>query len=200
MGLIDAVWSAAAGGAVVLAGWRWADYRSLAAQPVPTATDTAVIADQAREVLSRLRRHSARRRLRHTDVGPGWRRLDRATDVLAGLPMRTGGPAETVTLEAAAAESALRDLARRAAGLQRALPYDASHRSLGQTHDALVAEFEHGVTAYEELVGAAAAYLAEEERTASQQPSLNHLTETTELLRGIAEGFVELRPASRPTG
>jgi hypothetical protein len=98
------------------------------------------------------------------------------------------------------AERALRDLARRAAGLERALPYDASHQSLAQAHEALVAEFEQGVTAYEELVGAAAAYLAEEGRTASHQPSLNHLTEATDLLRGIAEGFVELRQASRLTG
>jgi hypothetical protein len=114
--------------------------------------------------------------------------------------MRRDGPTETVAAEAAVAEKTLRDLALRAAGVERALPYGAPQQSIGQAHDALVAEFEQGVTAYEELVGAAAAYLAEEGRTASQQPSLNHLTEATELLRGIAEGFVELRRAGRLTG
>jgi hypothetical protein len=98
------------------------------------------------------------------------------------------------------AERSLRDLADRAAGLQRALPYGASQQSLGHAHDALVAEFDQGVRGYEELVGAAAACVAEEGRTLREQPSVNHLTEAADLLRGIAEGFAELRHAGRSAG
>ncbi|MCN0154835.1 hypothetical protein NDQ86_22675, partial [Salinispora arenicola] len=33
LGLADAAWAAGAGGAIVLATWRWVDLRALAAQP-----------------------------------------------------------------------------------------------------------------------------------------------------------------------
>src|SRR5512138_222674 len=75
LGLIDAFWAAAAGGSVMMASWRWVDYRALAARPVPL--DRAVAADRARghveafvagfpwgrEVLTGLRRHADRSRL-----------------------------------------------------------------------------------------------------------------------------------------
>jgi hypothetical protein len=212
--LIDAVWAAAAGGAVMTAGWRWVDYRALAAQPLPPVVDPAVAADRARmrvealvatvpwgrEVVDRVHRHADRTRVRGSAVASGWRRLDRAAAVLSSLPLRQEGPAETAALQAAVAEKGLRELATRAAGLQCALPYGAPPQSLGQAHDALVAEFEQGVWAYEELVGAAAAYVAEEGRTSLQRPSLSHLAEATELLRGIAEGLAELRQVNRLTG
>jgi hypothetical protein len=211
--LIDAVWAASAGGAVVAAGWHWVDYRALAAQPVPPVVDPAVAADRARmrvealvasvpwgrEVLTGLHRRADRNRVRDSAVAAGWRRLDLAAAVLAGLPLRQEGAAETAALEAAVAERGLRELATRAAGLERALPYGASRQSLGQAHNALVTEFEQGVRAYEELVGAAAAYVAEEGRASLQRPS-SHLAEATDLLRGIAEGFAELRQVNRSTG
>jgi hypothetical protein len=59
-------------------------------------------------------------------------------------------------------------------------------------------QFERGVAAYEELVAAAAAYVAEEARTTPEHPSLSHLADATDLLRGIAHGFTELRRDSRP--
>ncbi|GAA1782054.1 hypothetical protein GCM10009682_00390 [Luedemannella flava] len=207
LSVIDGAWAAAAGGAVVLAGWRWADYRALAGQPVPPVADPTTVAHRTRlrieewvgavpggrDVLTQLRRHGNTRHVRNTAVTPGWRRLDRAVDILADLPMPREGPAATAATQAAVAERDLRDLARRAAGLQRALPYGTPGHDLGRAHDALVAEFEQGVTAYETLVAATAAYLAEEGRATPQQPTLDQLTEATELLRGTTEGFVELR-------
>jgi hypothetical protein len=212
LGLIDAFWAAAAGGSVMLASWRWVDYRALAAQPAPQALDHAVAADRARsgveafvagfpggrEVLAELRSQAGRVRLRGSAVAPGWRRLDRAAAVLNSLALRPGGPGETAVLEASAAERGLRDLARRAAGVERGLPYGGSHESLSRALSALVAQFEEGVTAYEELVGAAAAYVAEDGRTTGEH--LNQLAEATDLLRGIALGLAELRQHDRMTG
>jgi len=119
---IDAFWVGAAGGSVVLAGWRWVDYRELAAQPAPPTLDPAAVADRARgwaeafvvglpwgrEALSGVRRHANRGRLRGSAVKPGWIRLDRAAVGLGGLPLRAGEPARTVVLDAAAAEKGLR--------------------------------------------------------------------------------------------
>ena len=149
--------------------------------------------------LSELRRQTERSRLRGSVVESGWRRLDRAAAVLSSLALRPGGPAEAAALEAAVAERGLRELAKRAAGVERGLPYGGSQDSLGRALSALVAQFEQGVTAYEELVGAAAAYVAEEGQTTPEHPSLSHLTEATDLLRGIALGFAELRQDSRMT-
>jgi hypothetical protein len=129
---------------------------------------------------------------------PGWRRLDRAETVLVSLQLRRGGPAETAALEAAVAERELRELANRAAAVERGLPYSGSQDSLEQAHRALIVQFERGVAAYEELVAAAAAYVAEEARTTPEHPSLSHLADATDLLRGIAHGFTELRRDSRP--
>jgi hypothetical protein len=210
LGLMDAFWAGAAGGSTVLAAWRWVDYRELAAQPVPAAGPAA--ADRARgfveafvvglpwgrEALSGLRRQSDRSRLRGSATVPGWRRLDRAAEVLAGLPLRAGEPGETILLEASAAEKALRELARRASAVERGLRYGGPTSSLDQAVGTLVAQFEHGVTAYEELVGAAVTYVAEQGRTTPEhQPSLIHLTEATDLLRGIALGLAELRTDPR---
>jgi len=204
LGLIDAVWAGAAGGSLVLAGWRWVDYRELAAQPAPPTLGPAAAADRTRgwiegfvgglpfgrEVVSGLRRQADRSWLRGSAVAPGWRRLDRAAAVLTGLPLRLDGPAEDVGTEAAMAERGLRALARRAAAVERGLAYGGSPESLG----ALVAQFEQGVTAYEELVGAAVAFVAEEVRmTPDDHPSVSRLTEATDLLRGMVLGFSELR-------
>ena len=213
LGLVDAFWAAAAGGSVVLASWRWADYRALAAQPVPPEFDPAVAADWARsrveafasgfpggrEALSGLRRHADRVRLRGTAVTSGLRRLDRAAAVLSNLAPRLGGPGDTAVQEAAVAERGLRELAERAAGVERALHYGPSHEHVGQALSALVMQFEQGVTAYEELVGAAAACVVEEWRMTSEHSSASHLAEATDLLRGVALGFAELRQDSRVT-
>jgi hypothetical protein len=207
LGVIDAFWAAAAGASVMLAIWRWVDYRALAAQAVPPALDPAGAGDRARsrveafvaglpggrEALAEVHRQADLIRLRGSAVASGWQRLDRAAAVLNSLALRPGGPGETAKLEAAVAERELRELAKRAAGVERGLRYGGSHACLNHALNALVGQFEHGVTGYEELVGAAAAYLAEDGRTAPQRPSVSRLTDTTDLLRGIALGLAELR-------
>jgi len=212
LSLIDAFWVAAAGGAAVVAGWRWVDYRALAAQPAPPQPEpgaaagrvrahAAALVEQSsigRQALAELRRMSDLGRVRGSRVAAGWRRLDRAATVLARLPLPHGGPAGTAALEGATAERELRELAKRAAAGERGLPYGRSGESLGRAHAALVADFERGVTAYEEMVGAAAAYVAEEGRTTLEHRSLSQLTDAAERLRAIAQGFTEVRQPARP--
>jgi hypothetical protein len=206
LSVIDAVWAAAAGGSIVLAGWRWADYRALASQPAPPVdVDRNVIRVEAflgslpggKQVVAGLRRQADRHRLRGSAVAPAWHRLDRATAVLDDLSPHLGGPVDTAVLEAVGAEPGLRMLGRRAARVERGLAYVGSQDSVGRSLDELVAQFEQGVTAYEDLVGAAVTCVAEEGRTASDHQSLSRLTEAAELLRGIASGFAELRGDDR---
>lgn len=206
LGLIDAFWAAAAGGSVMLASWRWVDYRALVAQPVPPPGLTqpgdrarrrveafAAGLPGGREALLELRRQADLFRLRGSAVASGWRRLDRAAAVLNSLALRPGGPGERAGLEAAVAERELRELAKRVAGVERGLPYGRSDDSLGQAISALVAQFERGVTGYEELVGAVASYVAEDGRTGREHPSISRLADATDLLRGIALALAELR-------
>jgi hypothetical protein len=213
LGLIDAVWMAAAGGSVALAAWRWLDLQAMLAQPVPPAPDPAIAAQRTRlrveslvnalpggrETLRELRRQRQRVLLRDSAVSPGWRRLDKAATALDGLAPRLAGPAEPAVLEAVAAEKALRQTAERVASVERGMGFATGEAAtaLSQAHAALVAQFEHGVTAYEGLVGAAAAYLAEDGQTISD-PSVGRLTEAADLLRGVAAGLAELRSTGQP--
>jgi hypothetical protein len=202
----DAGWAAAAGGSLVLAAWRWADYRALADQPVPAADANRVTArveaflgggPWARELVSGIRRHVERSPLRGSAVAPGWARLDRAAATLDNLVPRPGSPSETAVREAAAAERCLRQLAKQAAGLERGRPYVGHPESFDHSLTALISQFEQGVQAYEDLVGAAVACGVEEGRTTPDHLALSRLTEAADLLRGIAQGFAELRPDDR---
>lgn len=215
LGLADAFWAAAAGGSVVLAGWRWMDLRALAAQPPPGPVAPELAAQRARrriesfvaalpggpDALAELRRQHARTRVRGSAVAAGWRRLDRASVALQGLAPALGGSGQAAVLEAAVAERGLRELGERVAAVERGMRFGhGTADALGQTHTALVAQFEQGVTAYEELVGAAATYVAEDGRSTLEQPAIDHLVEATQLLRGVAAGFAELRQPTSSTG
>ncbi|MGC9666437.1 phage shock envelope stress response protein PspM [Planosporangium sp. 12N6] len=209
LGLPDALWAAAAGGSLAMAGLRWAEVRSFAALPAPPPPDPALAAERTRRgleslvrrlpagesVLDEVRRQRDRVRLRGTAVAPAWQRLDRAAAVLAGLSGRLDGPAEPAVQEAAVAERALRDLAERAAGVERAARL-APGEALTRAHAELVAQFEEGVAAYEQLVGAAAGYVAEDGRPVGENVAAGRLREATDLLRGIAAGLSELRAYS----
>lgn len=212
IGLPDAFWAAAAGGSVVLAGWRWMDLRALAAQPPPALTDPGMAAARTRsriegivsvlpggrDALGELRRQHARSRVRGSAVATGWRRLDRASTALQGLAAVLGGPGEAAVHEAEVAERGLRELAERIVAVERGMRFGvAGSGTVEGTHGALVARFERGVTAYEELVGAAATYAAEDGRSTLEHPAVDRLAEATDLLRAVAAGFAELRqPAS----
>jgi hypothetical protein len=209
IGLPDAAWAAAAGGSIALACWRWADLRMLAAQPAPPPPDPALAAARTRArlvaavestpggraALAEVRRRSARVGLRGSAASRAWDRLDAASAALRGLEGRMGGLGDTAVLEAAVAETSLRDLAHRVAGVERALrfaPPDA-RAPLAEAHGELVRQLDGGVTAYEGLVAAAAGYVAEDGRGGAAHPSVSRLTEATDLLRGVAAGLAELR-------
>jgi hypothetical protein len=212
LGLPDAGWAAAAGASAMVAVWRWSDLRELAARPAPAAPDPALAAQRTRErieglvarlpagqaALDEVRRAQGRLRLRGTAVAAAWARLDRAAATLVGMAGRLGGgPAQGALVEAAAAERGLRDLAERAASVERALrvaPADA-RAALDRAHRELVRQLDDGVSAYERLVAAAAGYLAEDGRMTGPHPAIARLTEATDLLRGVAAGLAELRTA-----
>jgi hypothetical protein len=214
IGLPDAFWAAAAGGSLVLAAWRWADLRAHLAQPVPPPPDPAVAAERARarlvatverlpggrELLQEARRQRDRLALRGSAAADAWARLDRAASTLAGLADRLTGPGAPAALEAKVAEQSLRDLAHRVASVEKALRFapDDSRLHLEEAHRDLVEQLTTGVTAYERLVAAAAAYVAEESRMVVDDSAAARLTEASDLLRGVALGLAELRTATEP--
>ncbi|PZF85382.1 phage shock envelope stress response protein PspM [Micromonospora deserti] len=214
LGLPDAAWAAGAGGAVVLAAWRWLDLRALAARPAPPPLDPAEAAARSRArlvaaverlpvgpgVLAELRRVRARVALRGTSAAEPWTRLDRAALTFAGMTNRLTGLAEPAVLEATEADRSLRELAARVASVERALrlaPPD-SRAPLAEAHRALTGQLESGVAAYERLVVAAAGYLAEHARPDGEHPAAARLTEATDLLHGVAAALAELRGIGRP--
>jgi hypothetical protein len=216
LGLVDAFWAAAAGGSTMVAVWRWRDAREMAAEPVPPELDPALAGALARErllgVVERLpvgrgaieevRRQKALLALRGSEVRPLWQRLDRAAQTLSGLAGRLGGPAESAVLEAAVAERSLRDLAGRAASVEKGLrvgpPAGEIHEALVAAYGALMVELTSGVDAYEQLVTAAAGYVAEDGRTAIQGPAVGRLVEATDMLRAFARGLSEVRTIATP--
>jgi hypothetical protein len=212
LGLPDAAWVGAAGSAIAVAAWRWVDLRALAAVPAPQPLDPAEAAARSRArlvaaverlpagpgVLAEVRRVRSRLALRGTAAGEAWARLDRASLTLAGMAARLDGLAEPAVQEAAEADRSLRDLANRVASVERALklaPAEA-RGSLAEAYEALAAQLESGVAAYERLVVAAAGYVAEDAYPATQHPAASRLTEATDLLHGVASALAELRTAS----
>jgi hypothetical protein len=200
LGVYDAIWAAAAGGSMAVTFWRWADFRSLAAQPVPEPVDPALAGAAARDrlmsvvrstpigrsALGQLRRQHTALRFRATAVGPWWRRLDRASATLAGLSARLGPAAGGAVLEATAAEHALRDLAERTASVERAMRLRSGGATLRPAHEALVTQLGTGVAAYEQFVAAAASCVAYEDA------AVGSLSDATAYLRGVAEALSEL--------
>ncbi|WFE39018.1 hypothetical protein [Micromonospora sp. WMMD998] len=213
LGLPDAAWAAAAGSAIAVACWRWADHRALAAVPAPPALDPAEAAARSRArlaaaverlpvgpgVLAEVRRFRARVGLRGTAAAEPWARLDRAALTLGGLAGRLTGLAEPAVREAAEADRSLRELATRVAGVEGAVKL-APQGPLVEAHAMLVAQLEDGVAAYERLVVAAAGYVAEDTRPNTAHPAAARLTEATDMLHGVAAALAELRtPQPRPS-
>ncbi|NIL63325.1 phage shock envelope stress response protein PspM [Salinispora arenicola] len=214
LGLADAAWAAGAGGAIVLATWRWVDLRALAAQPAPPPVDPAQAAAHSRArlvaaverlpigpgVLAEVRRIRSRVALRGTSAAEPWARLDRAGATFTGLRGRLTGVAEPAVAEATAADRSLRDLAARVADVERAirLAPPETRRPLQEARVALSGQLDSGVAAYERLVVAAAGYVAENARPDVEHPAAARLTEATDLLHGVASALAELR-ATDPT-
>ncbi|SDT77902.1 phage shock envelope stress response protein PspM [Actinoplanes derwentensis] len=210
IGLVDALWAAGAGASAMLAWWRWSDHRELAAAPAPppslqqdrlTAALERFPAGQA--VVREVRRQHKRYALRGSAIADAWDRLERASTAMTGLAGRLTGSAETTLLEAATAEQWLRDLGQRAASVERAIPFGqtGNRETLVESHAGLADQFIEGVAAYEELVVAAASYVAEDGHpvTDTRHPGYFSLVDATDQLRGIAEALSELRAQDRRT-
>jgi hypothetical protein len=114
------------------------------------------------------------------------------------LAGRLTGPAQPTLTEAAAAEQTLRELGERTAAVERGLRLTPNDAALAQAHSDLVVRFTQGVDAYERLVGAAAAYVAEDGRVITDPGTVGRLSEATALLHGIADGLAELRAVGTP--
>jgi hypothetical protein len=204
VGWPDAIWTALAGGSAALAAWRWSDRRELAAEPVPDGQPfsslrrmhAAVSATPAgRSALAELRRIRSRGRVHGSAVAPAFARLDSASRTMVGLAGRLAPSASPAVLDAAAAEQALRELGERCAAVQRGADLDPADQELARSHAELLRQFTDGVAAYERLVVAAAGCVAEDGRTNADGHAVGRLREATDLLRGMAEGFAEFRPA-----
>jgi hypothetical protein len=211
IGIADAIWAGAAGSSVALAWWRWSDHRALAALPPPPAPDPALAGQRltaaiervpaGRTMLNEVRRQKNRYALRGSAITQAWDRLDRASATLTGLAGRLTGPGEAALLEAAVSEQWLRDLGQRVASVERAIPLSPAggpRAALEESHAALAEQFTQGVTAFEQLVAAAASHVAEDGHpvTDGPHPALSSLIDATDRLRGLAEGLAELK---RPT-
>ena len=214
VGLADAAWAAAAGGSAVLAWWRWSDHRELAAAPAPPPPQPGIGSPRltaalerfpaGRTVLHEVRRQRGRYALRGSAIADAWDRLDRASQAMAGLAGRLTGPGEAALLETASAEQWLRDLGQRVASVERAIPLskDSRRDALEQSHAGLSVQFTEGVTAFEELVAAAAGFVAEDGHPVgdTRHPAYFSLIEATDRLRGFAEGLAELRTSEFRAG
>ncbi len=207
LGWPDAIWTALFGGSAALAAWRWSDRRELLARPVPEPVSGVPWAPlrQVQEAVARfpagrgalaeLRRLQSRTRVRGSSVAPAFQRLDTASRTMVGLAGRLGPAASSAVLDAAAAEQALRELGERTAAVERGMNLAPRDAALASAHADLLRQFTEGVTAYEQLVAAAAGCVAEDGRTNIDSTALGRLREATDLLRGMAEGFAEFRPA-----
>jgi hypothetical protein len=206
LGAGDAVWAGLAGAAVVLAWWRRADARSLAAEPVPDPPDPALAGERWLSALSQLpggyplaegiRRQRTRAGLRGSAATATWERLDRSARTMRELTGRLPAAEAAAVREATGVERELRELTDRVVGLEQALraaPAEAQSplRQLRSDH---ITRLEQGVTAYEQFVVAAAGYLSESARLGEPPgPGMTGLTGATDRLRGVTAGLAELR-------
>ncbi|MPZ25168.1 MAG: hypothetical protein GEV12_01615 [Micromonosporaceae bacterium] len=206
IGAFDAIWAGLAGAAVVLAWWRHADARSLAAEPAPEPPDPALAGQRwlsrlaqlpgGYQVAESLRRQRIRAALRGSAATPVWERLDRASRTMRELTGQLRASEADAAREAGGVERELRELTDRVASLEQALraappPAEPALRELHTDH---VTRLEHGVAAYEQFVVAAAGYLSESARVGDPPgPAVAGLTDATERLRGVTAGLAELR-------
>jgi hypothetical protein len=205
LGSWDAVWAGLAGASSVLAWWRWADHRMLATRPLPDPPDPALAGDRWLSALSQLpgghgiaeqvRRARTRTALRGSPAAQAWERLDRSSRSLRELVGRLPGPEREAVAEADGVERNLRELTNRIAGLEEALrlaPAEA-HPALRELRADHITHLEQGVVAYEQFVVATAHYLSESGRAGAAPDALSGLNDATDRLRGVTEGYAELR-------
>lgn len=208
LGIPDAFWAAGAGSSLLLAWFRWRDYRHVAALPLPPPTPvTGRRPDLLSLVATAVRRHPvgqaavdevqrtrSRWQFRNSTARPVLQRIDRAARTLDGLAGRLDGPIGGAVAQARGAEMALRDVAQRTLSIDRALAFapDDLVPPLTEARTVMLEQLTDGASSYERLVAAAAECVAEDGRF-GEQAAVTRLTEATEMLRGFAQGLTELR-------
>ena len=208
IGLFDIGWAGAAAGAVALATLRWRELRVIQQAPVPDAIPPAerlgqiltplVGPELAASVLDRPKRLAVRPD--SAAAGAAFR-LNRAAKALPPLLQRLGPYAGDTGREAAAAHTALRELAVRITVVEKTLPVapQASRDALLIARDGLVGQLHNGVEAYEGLAGAAAECVAAMAR-GGDSTAVARLTEAGERLAGLAQGLIEVKDRNTAYG
>lgn len=205
IGAWDAVWAGLAGSSAVLAWWRLADARALAAEPAPDPPDPALAGDRLLSALAQvpggypvaegIRRHRTRSALRGSAAADAWGRLDRSARTMRELSARLREVDPEALREAGTVENQLRELTDRVASLEQALrlaPSEA-HPPLQELRSEHIDHLEQGVAAYEQFVVATAGFLSEATRTTDHRPAVAGLNDATDRLRGVTAGLTELR-------
>jgi hypothetical protein len=147
-------------------------------------------------VADHIRRARTRGTLRGSPAASAWERLDRSSRSLREIAGRLTGPEREAVGEAHSVERQLRQLTSQIAGLEEALRHapGEAHPPLRELRDDHLSQLQQGVAAYEQYVVAAAGYLSGSERAGGRDDgALSGLTSATERLRGVTEGFAELR-------
>lgn len=205
IGAGDAVWAGLLGVSTMMAGWRYADARQLARQPVPDPPDPALAGERLLSAVAQLpgglpvaeavRRHRTRAALHGSAAAGLWERLDRAARSMRELAGRIGGVDAEAAQEAAVVERQLRDLTNRIASLEQAMKLapEEARPPLQELRAVHLAQLGEGVAAYEQFVVAAASYLSETSRLDPGGTSVTRLNAATDRLRGVTEALSELR-------
>ncbi|MFD0558578.1 hypothetical protein FB566_4526 [Stackebrandtia endophytica] len=215
LGPADAIWAGLFGASAMLAVFRWVDYRRMAKAMPDEAQDlalhgTAALSLEAQTAANALAGQVRKRReavrFRRSAAGPAFHRLITATQAFDELAPRLTGPAASVLTEVRGAAAALRDLAEQVRGVERSIAVAPSARqaALGSSQRALVERLESGVSAYEDMVGAAAEVVAEQsalDHATSPRGDLStdRLIQATEQLHGFAQAVGEMRDLHRRT-
>ena len=213
LGPYDAIWAGLFGGSAMMAVFRWVDYRKMA-KSLPDESEmlavhgTAALSVEAQTaahaLASQIRRRREGVRFRKSAAAPAFTRLTGAVQTFDELVPRLPDPTTSVTTDVQAAEAALRDLAEQVRGIEKSIEVAPAGRrdALRASHRALVERLEAGVSAYEEMVAAAAEVVAEQSALSHATEPAGHLpadrlTAATEQLRGFAEAAGEMRDLHR---
>ncbi|ADD43906.1 phage shock envelope stress response protein PspM [Stackebrandtia nassauensis] len=204
----DAIWTALFGGSAVLAAFKWTDYRKLA-KALPAENEqlavygTAALSAEAQNIAGaiagKVRRGRMAVQYRNSAASHGWQRLEAAALAFDEIAPRLAGPAADTLVDVRESQRALRDLADQIRSVEKSVNITPPDRrgSLTETHGLMVERFETGVSAYEDLVGAAAQVVAEQGAldgvVSGEDPTMTRLNEATSKLSGLAEGIGQMR-------
>jgi hypothetical protein len=215
LGPLDAIWAGLFGASAVLTVFRWTDYRSLA-KALPAQQEqlalhgTAALALEAQTFADGIARTVRRKRgaaqFRRSAAGPAFARLERAAQALDGLAPQLAGPGREAMDDVHDSQRTLRELAERIRSVEQSMSIAPSQRrsSLADGHRSMVARLETGVTAYEDMVGAAASVIAEQSAlddvVGADSVTVHRLSEATTRLHALADGIGEMRGFHTPPG